>query len=215
MKLLLTSNGLQGNIKDSVPSLLTKNPKDCSVAFITTAAFGEEGDPTSWLDKYRQQLRDLGITSIEDVDLRDKRDEELEKILSTKDIVYVNGGNTFFLLYYARLSGFQKALQKFLDEGKLYIGVSAGSILLCPTIEVAHYTPADKNTVGLTDLTGFSCVPFLLSPHYEESGRELLEQEADNASLPVVVLNDMQAVLVNNGKTEIIGEGESFTLNKA
>ncbi|HYK08227.1 MAG TPA: Type 1 glutamine amidotransferase-like domain-containing protein [Candidatus Eisenbacteria bacterium] len=213
MKLLLTSNGLQGKIKDVFSTLLTKNPQDCSAAFITTAAYGEEGDPETWLEKYRQQLRDAGITNIENVDLRNTTGEALEKVLENKDIVYVNGGNTFFLLNYARESGFEAVLQKFLNDGNVYVGVSAGSIICCPTIETAFYTPPDLNTVGLTDFTGFSFVNFLISPHFEQSGKVLLEQEAAKASLPVVVLTDMQAVLVQDGTTEIVGDGEHITLH--
>ena len=212
MPLLLTSNGLQDEIKNIFPSLLRKNPNDCYAAFITTAAYGEEGDVNSWLEKYRQQLRDKGIINIEDIDLRNTTQDDLQKVLNAKDIVYVNGGNTFFLLYYARKSGFQEVLRKFLEDGKLYVGVSAGSILCCPTIETAVYSPEDINSVGITDLTGFSLVPFLISPHYESSQKDILEEESKHATLPVVMLTDAQAVLVHNGTTEIIGEGKKTGL---
>lgn len=217
MTLLLTSNGLQGKIKDIFPTLLGKPAKENSVAFVTTAAYEGEDDPSGWLNKYRQQLLDQGITNVEDVDLRDKPSEELEKILATKDIVYVNGGNTLLLLYWVRKSGFDRVLQKFLADGKLYIGVSAGSVICCPTIETAlydlggEYTP-DKNIIGLTDFTGLSLVPFLISPHLNAQNKEAVRQQAAKATLPVIALTDQQAILIKENKRwEIIGDGEKST----
>lgn len=218
MPLLLTSNGLQGKLKEIFPTLLQKNPQDCTVAFITTAAYGEKGDPTEWLEKYKKQLQEQGTSNIEDVDLRNKTEDELEKILAGKDIVFVNGGNTFFLLYWVRKSGFDKVIKKFLDDDKLYIGVSAGSIICGPTIEVASYDlggdyGADINTIGLTDVTSLSFVPFLVSPHLTEENRQTMKEQSLDASLPVVALTDFQGILVSGGKIEIVGEGEKVTFS--
>jgi peptidase E len=97
MKMLLTSNGIPPQLKDIFLSLLPKKPEDITVSFITTAAYGEEED-TSWLEEYRQQLHGYGITDIEDLDLKGKKEEELKQILENKDIIFVNGGNTYYLL---------------------------------------------------------------------------------------------------------------------
>lgn len=208
MKLLLTSNGLQGKIKEVFPTLLTKNPSECSAAFITTAAFdGADGDPEIWLDKYRQQLRDQGITNIEDIDLREYSQEKLEKVIESKDIIYVNGGNTFLLLDGVRKSGFKSVVKKFLDEGKLYIGVSAGSIICTPSIENASWEPEpDENIVGMTYFTGMSLVDFLIAPHVEDIYLEMIQKSAEKVSYPTTLLTDEQAVLVQDGKTEVIGD---------
>lgn len=52
MKLLLTSNGIPPQLKEVFLSLLSKNPNEIKVSFITTAAYGEEED-TTWLEEYR------------------------------------------------------------------------------------------------------------------------------------------------------------------
>ena len=108
------------------------------VAFITTAAYGE-GDDVSWLEKYREELKEHGIMNITDVDLRSVQHKKLAKVLEESDICFVNGGNTFYLLHYIRESGLDVLLQQFLKDGKLYVGVSAGSIVCCPNIETALY----------------------------------------------------------------------------
>ncbi|OGH11865.1 MAG: hypothetical protein A2857_01560, partial [Candidatus Levybacteria bacterium RIFCSPHIGHO2_01_FULL_36_15] len=150
-----------------------------------------------WLEEYRNQLRQQKITNIEDVDLKNKTKEELEKILLQKDIIFVNGGNTFYLMYWVRRSGFDKAVCKFLQKGGVYVGVSAGSIIACPTIETAGWKPADINNVSLTDLTALGLVPFLIHPHFEEAQKEEIANEAKYTNYPVVSLTNEQAVLVN------------------
>src|SRR3989338_469474 len=116
-KLLLTSSGIVPEIRKYFLSLLPKKkPEDNKVIFITTAAYGENKDP-HWLKKDRQLLYDCGIKDIEDVDLKDKKTKELEKVLKDKDIVFVSGGNTFYLLNWTRKSSFDKVLPRFLTRG--------------------------------------------------------------------------------------------------
>src|SRR3989344_3136529 len=116
MNLLLTSAGVHESFKDIFLSLLSKPVSEVSVAYIITAAFGEEGDK-SWVYKAKKQLQSLGITSFEDLDLKGKNREELYSILSTKDIILVNGGNTFYLLKYVKESGFDKVINQLQDKG--------------------------------------------------------------------------------------------------
>ena len=71
-KLLLTSAGIVPEIKKEFLSLLPKKkPGDNKVAFITTAAYGENKDP-HWWQKDRQRLYDCGIKDIEEIDLRER-----------------------------------------------------------------------------------------------------------------------------------------------
>jgi len=217
MKLLLTSNGFTAIIEKAFLGLLQKPAQMNSVGFITTAAYGEEEGPawncSLWLEEYRNQLRQQKITKIEDIDLKNKTEEELEKILLQKDIIFVNGGNTFYLMYWAKKSGFDKVVCKFLQKGGVYVGVSAGSIIACPTIETAGWKPADINNVRLTDLTALGLVPFLIHPHFEEVQKEDIANEAKYINYPVVSLTNEQAVLVNNGQIQVIGEGEILKLS--
>ena len=73
-KLLLTSQGLPPELKDVFLSLLPKAPKNIKVAFVTTAAYGDEENPT-WLEVYRKQLRGYGISQIDDLNIKGKSKE--------------------------------------------------------------------------------------------------------------------------------------------
>lgn len=205
--LLLTSAGIIPEIRDYFISILPKKkPEENRVAFVTTAAYGESKNPT-WMEKDRQLLRDCGIKHIEDLDLKDKTQKDLEQMLSDKDIIFVNGGNTFYLLKWVKESGFDKVLSGFLRRDGLYIGVSAGSYIACPTIEAATWKHQDRNRVGITDLTALSLVQFIITAHFEEKYRAIVDQAAQRTKYSIVALSDKQAVLIKNGKVRVVGEG--------
>ncbi|MDP3639839.1 MAG: Type 1 glutamine amidotransferase-like domain-containing protein [Nanoarchaeota archaeon] len=206
--LLLTSGGIVPEIREYFLSILPKRrPEKNGVAFVTTAAYGESKNP-AWIEKDRQLLYNCGIKHIEDVDLKDKTQKDVEKILSNKEIIFVNGGNTFYLLKWVRESGFDKLLPGFLRRGGLYVGVSAGSYIACPTIEAATWKHQDRNRVGITDFTALNLVPFLITAHFEEKYRAIVAKAAKTTKSPIVALSDKQAVLVQNGTVKVVGEGK-------
>ena len=210
--LLLTSAGIVPELKSYFLSLLSKKPTENKVAFVTTAAYGETKNPV-WIERDRQRLYDYGIKNIEDLDLKNKTQRGLEKILADKDIVFVNGGNTFYLLHWTRKSGFDKLITGFLKRGGLYVGVSAGSYLACPTIEAATWKHQDRNRIGVTDLTALNLVPFLITAHFEKKYRVIVDTMATRTNYPVVALNDQQAVIVQGKKVTVIGQGKKESWN--
>ena len=103
-------------------------------------------------------------------------------------MIYVCGGNTFYLLYKIQESGFDKIIKQFVESGKLYFGVSAGSYVVCPTIEMAYWKHPDRNDVGLEDLTGLSIVPFLITVHFEPKYTQDIKKSIDSAAVILFVI---------------------------
>jgi len=112
-----------------------------------------------------------------------------------------------------RKSGFDKLLPKLLEESKLYVGVSAGSYIVCPTIEAATWKHPERNRIRLKDLTGLNLVPFLLTAHFEEKYRPILEKASKTTKYHIVALYDTQAVLVENSKYKIVRKGKKEFFN--
>src|SRR3989344_8897218 len=70
--------------------------------------------------------------------------------INSYDAMYVCGGNTFYLLSEVRRTGFDKKIIDFINSGKVYIGESAGSIIVGPHILMA--APFDPNEINLKDI---------------------------------------------------------------
>ena len=199
-KLLLTSGGL-GNPKigEKVLGLVDKPASEIKVLFIPTASRSEED--ILYIDKSRKELINLGILdeNINSFNLdRELTDEEK----NNSDAVYVCGGNTFYLLHKVRESGFDEVLKRLIDKGVVYVGVSAGSIILGPDIELTA-TP-DPNDINLQDTKGLGLVDAALSPHYCKEEEEIVKEWSSKADYEILPLTDNQALLVTDDKTEII-----------
>ncbi len=205
--ILLTSAGM--NVKEEILKILPKPVSQIKIAHIITASKIEKN--LSYLEKENQDMREAGF-NVENVDIEGKNENELRVLFNDKDVIYVQGGNTFYLLKHVKASGFDKVVKELIEKGVIYIGVSAGSYIACPTIEMAYWKHPDKNTVGLTDLTGLNLVPFLLSVHFDPKYAKILKQEISIAKYPVRILTDDQAILVKDNEVKFVGRGEEIKL---
>jgi len=205
--ILLTSAGM--DVKEEILKILPKPASQIRIAHIITASKIEKN--FSYLEKENQIMRELGF-NVENVDIEGKNENELRVLLSDKDIIYVQGGNTFYLLKHVKASGFDKVVKELIKKGVIYIGVSAGSYIACPTIEMAYWKDPDRNTVGLNDLTGLNLVPFLLSVHFKPEYASILKQEISTVKHPVRILTDEQAILVIDNEVKLVGRGEEIKL---
>ena len=151
--LLLTSSGMLGT-KEEILSVLPKPADKVRVAHIITASKVEQD--ISYVDKDRELMREAGF-NVEDIDIEGKNKKQLIKLLESVDIIYVQGGNTFYLLRQMRKSGFNKIIKKLLRKGIVYIGVSAGSIVAGETIQTACWK-TNEDKFGLLNLKGLKLV---------------------------------------------------------
>ena len=196
-------------VGDYLKKILPADSKTLTVVFVPTAA---DNSTNPWYVKEdRQKLESMGF-KILDLSLKDKISKEVKKILDQADIIFVAGGNCFYLFQQARASGFVKLVPDLVAKGVIYVGSSAGSYLACPTIEVAAWKNQDVNRVGLKDLTGLSLVPFLISAHYDPQYRESLKVGIAQTKYPVKILSDQQTLLVEDDRVELVGEGEEVKI---
>ncbi len=208
-KLLLASNGkvvIEEGLK-----LLFGNDKKIKLAYITTAGNCFEGEGREYLKRHKDKIKELGY-NFEEIDIKGKNEDELMALLKDKDAVYVEGGNTYYLLKAVRESGFDKVIKELIEKGIAYIGSSAGSYIMCPTIEMTDWKPNDKDKYGVTDFTALNLVPFLVFAHYLPELEDILREKVANAKYPVKILKDGQAILVENDNYKLVGEGGEVKL---
>jgi peptidase E len=207
--LLLTSAGMQ--MREEIVKLLQKPAYDITVGFITTAA-----KPLEDLDFLKRDwniMRDEMGFNVEEIDIDDKKQSEVMQLLELKDIIFVEGGNTFYLLNSMRKCNFKKVIKKLLREGKVYIGASAGTIVAGRNIKSAEWY-GDKNFVHLKNFKGLNLVPFDFFVHYKPEDAEKIKKNMPRKwqRRKLKILTDDQAILVQGKEIALIGKGEMIIL---
>ena len=183
--------------------MLPGDPKSLNLAFVPTAA-----DPHQNKDFVKNDLeclKKMGF-DIKIVDLKNKTKGKLAKSLQGADVIFVEGGSTFYLLKEARKSGFLEIVPKLVQNGTVYIGVSAGTYLACPTIEQSKWKHSKRNTYKLRNLNALGLVPFLITVHYKSEYAELIKIGKKSSKYPVRILNDNQAFAVSGNKIKLVGK---------
>ncbi len=206
--LLLASSGKF--VSEHASEVLGRDFTKINIAWITTASKAVED--VSYIEVHRKRRQELGW-SMEEIDIDGKNTEELRGLLTKKDVIIVEGGNTFFLLKAIRESGFDKFVKKFIRNGGIYIGTSAGSYVATPSIETAAWRDCKQfDRYGVEDFTAIGLVPFLMKVHYKSENKDLIESYTSKAKYETKILTDKQALLIRNDKIEILGEGEEISL---
>lgn len=185
----LTSTGLSASVVLEDFSALVKEKSYKSVAVVTTATKEKEKGKYSQLAK--KQLEELKFERIDFVDLEATPSADFSRY----DVVYVCGGNTYKLLHFARSARFDQGARQLLQRGGCYVGVSAGSILLSPSIDMAD----DPNDIGMTDFVGFHVVDFIVLPHYDKSREARAQLYEERTGLKVERLTNDEALVIHNG----------------
>lgn len=207
MKLLLTSAGITNDsIANTLLDMVGKDAEKIKVVFIPTAANVEEGDKAAWFFRQYEDLRRIGINWIDVVDFA-AADVEWRTRLGECDVLYLSGGNTFYLLDQIRKQGFDDYLKRALST-KVYVGASASSITMTPSIEVAAVPPGDPNLPNLTDLKGLGYVDFEIEPHCDNTRFATVEKYAKERNRKIYAIDDQTAIKSIDGKVEVISEGK-------
>ncbi len=193
-ELLLVSNGL-GALADFIGE-----PR-ASIVFIPTAV--NLDDDTWYVDEDRDYLRGLGY-ELTEFDLEGKGESEVTATLGEADVVYLAGGNTFYLLEKVLQSGLDKVLLDFLDHGGKYVGASAGAIIVGPSLE-PFQSFDDPSVANLSSFAGLGLVDFVPLPHFTEDNtayRQVIDTYEKKYRL--VPLTDNQAIRVTGADYQVV-----------
>jgi peptidase E len=192
MRLFLSST-LDGSI-DLFVKEYGLNPKISPVVYIPTAEncfspprqISERGSYQCLIErKFPVIICDL------DKDTPSQMKEKMEKA----KVIVCGGGNTYYLLYHMKKSGFNKLLPLLLQKGVIYVGSSAGSCVCSPNISYVRDEDDPGMAPKLKDYSGLNLVNFEIYPHCTEE----LESTPEK-----IYLRDNQAIVVNSGGYSIV-----------
>ncbi|MFR9145979.1 MAG: Type 1 glutamine amidotransferase-like domain-containing protein [Mediterraneibacter sp.] len=175
-----------------------------TVTYISTAGIVEETE--GMVEEETTILESLGL-AVDVLDVSAASYESIVNSLTKNDIIFIGGGNTFFLLQELRRSGADKILVQEVNKGKLYIGESAGAVIACPDIGYCSGMDSPEKAPELTDYTGLGLVDFYIVPHIgnKEMG-EAAEKAVEeyNSKLDLKIITDRQIIQVDGENLKIL-----------
>jgi Peptidase E len=188
---------------------------DCSgkrVAFIPTASIPEKVD--FYVDADKNSLAKLGMI-VDELEITGVPYEEAAARISDADYVFIEGGNTFFLLQELRRTGVDKLILEHIEKGKIYIGASAGSMIVSKNIEYVRHMDKSSEAPDLNgDYTALSVVDFYVVPHFtnfpfKKAAEKIMNEYSDKQDMHpisndqvVTVLGEMISVLTEPKKSK-------------
>lgn len=197
-------------------ALLNADPAKVTVAHIPTARNMEPaGARKQDAQRIAANFERVGIGHIETVDIDALSRSQWLARLTNAQVLYVGGGNTYYLLNSVRRSGLDKALPMLLVD-RVYIGDSAGGIILTPCIDIAEVDDGDKNEVGITDTSGLGLVDFEVSPHTpEDVSLKANRDYARTTANPLYAFDNDSGLLVTEQGVQQVGAGQHWVYNTA
>jgi len=217
MKLLLTSAGVKNpSIHEALLGLLGRPVSDCTALCIPTAMYGhpEVGPGTeAWrfvAGRSETPMTELGWRSVGLLELTALPTVDPERwvpLVRDADVLLVSGGDALYLNHWMRESGFADLLPTLTRT--VYVGMSAGSMVLTPRIGqyFVEWTPPSGGdaTLGAVD---FSIFPHLGHPMLPYNTLEAAERWAADLGGPAYAIDDDTAVVVTDGGVEVVSEGD-------
>lgn len=202
--LFLTSNFC--TVAPKIATLIESSTKPAKALFITTAAEAEEGDK-KWLNDDRTALMSLGFEVI-DYTITGKTSTDFIVDFTDIKVVLVSGGNVFYLLEKAQLSGFIPFILKFVSlPGNIYIGSSAGAVITGPDIAPFSILDQPSAAPNLRTTTGFCFTDLLLFVHWGSDSFKNSYLQAVSTLYQVsrksILLTNHQFLYVKDGASSI------------
>ena len=161
-----------------------------------------------WHYKNRAAFKEGGFI-FDDYDITGKSEADIMHDLAKYQVIYMEGGNTAFVLQQAQKNNFGNYIKERVNNGMIYISESAGSVIAGPDIFANSRpgkTPADY---GLTDTKGFGLVDFEIMPHWGMKNKKpdymkYKIPQSYNEDFPYILLLNNQYVEVTDDWYKIV-----------
>lgn len=200
MNMLLTSNGLTSlRLVNFIRDFRCKNDSK-TVTIITVNPFLLKHKFRLLVTRLSFMFAGFSLFNIYHHDLA----REIVPVI-TPDLLFVSGGNSFELLHYARITNLKSYLFEFFkNEHGLYVGSSAGSILLASSLLIASQINPDTDHRGLSSYAGLNFTSVTIFPHYHPRFENQIKSFEKYMNPRIVRLKDGQGLYIKNEKQFIV-----------
>lgn len=194
-------------VADLLPDFTNNTCSGKRVVFIPTASLVEK--VTFYVGADKKSLEKLGLV-IDELEISTASYDEIVNKISNADYIFVEGGNTFFLLQELKRTGADKLITEHINKGKLYIWASAGSIIVSKDIEYAKYMDNPSVAKDLNgDFSALWVVDFYIVPHFtnfpfKKAGEKIVDEYS--GKLDLYPISNNQVVVVEGERVEVKSE---------
>lgn len=209
MKLILCSEGFYTDeIVKKCEELVGKPRSSINIAIINEAYAAEHKSNLRWVVANLSDVVDNFGGELELVNLLALDIKTIEERIMKHDVIFVVGGHTDYLMSVFNKTGFAKLLPKLL-KSKIYVGSSAGSMIMCKRLSKNAYLKlyGQKEDYGIKkymEIVDLSIVPHLDSPK-RKGRKEALIKVSRNHQGVIYGLNDDCAIVLENKNLYTIG----------
>lgn len=139
---------------------------------------------------------------------------ESDPVQAIKDAlaIAVGGGNTFHLVYKLYEQKLMKVIREAVENGLPYMGWSAGSNIVCPTMRTTNDMPIiEPESLDCLNLVNFQINPHFLDATIEGHGGETREQRLEefmvvNNNIYVAGLREGTLLSVDGDSMQLLGQ---------
>lgn len=214
MKLLLTSGGVtNSSIQNALQDLLGKPITECNALACSTASY-PMANGARMAQKFYDVNGDSAMTNLgwksvgilELTALPSISDATWKQQLRDADVMLVNGGDPLYLHHWMKTSGVAEFITTL--ENLVYVGLSAGSMIMTPRIgeDFVGWSQPDgtDKTLGLVD---FSIFPHLDHPLLTENTMAAAVEWSKTLNSAAYAIDEDTAIKVVDGIVEVVSEG--------
>lgn len=207
MKLFLSSVSVTPQLLSFFAKLVGKEPADIRFCLIENGADVYAEEDRGFVERESNALEAVGL-KLSRVDLRDYFNSEgLAEALKGFDVIWFGGGNTYYLRWALRESGFDEMAKNLVENGVTLAGGSAGAVVMGPTLE--GFEIADEPDKAPTLINeGLGLVDFVPVPHWnnEKFGHVIaqVKTKLDEAKVKSMTMTDAQAIIANGTEVNLV-----------
>ncbi|WP_299009760.1 Type 1 glutamine amidotransferase-like domain-containing protein [uncultured Shewanella sp.] len=192
--------------KETIKAALT----DCDQSNPQVGYIASEPDIDRRYFRQTQQVyEEFGASLSVYLELEDAFDEAAFEQLLTLNAIHLSGGNTYRFLCALKQRNLMPALIDYVEQGGILIGVSAGAMIMTPSIVTASLC-GDVNHVGLQELSGLGLTPFTFVPHSEKLGKDIIaaREMVNSEGVKCYLCSNDEGILLRKGQArwQLFGE---------
>jgi len=197
------------HVADSISTKLAIQPRT-PLVFINTCLTDKlhKSSDLDWHYRNIEALKRMGF-DVQIYDIAGKSEAQIRTDLTKYKYMYVEGGNTFYLLKHSNLCNFAQFVRDQIKSGMVYISTSAGSVIAGSDTSSNSRPGKTAIDYGLNDSSGYKLVNFNILPHWGAQAKKdaylnFKIPQSYKEDFPYIFLSDKQYVEVINNSFQII-----------